>query len=463
MAKFFTPTRLSENIRKTPEGYLLCLDVPIARTGWQEYGPGETPLEVGDDGRVWIHREADEVFRAQTIASFNGKSVTVKHPQDFVDPSNWKMLTHGVAQNVRRGDEKDEDDEEMLLADLLVTDELAIGLIENGLREVSCGYDAEYEQTGEGEGRQYNIVGNHIALVEQGRAGSTYAIKDHKGKVTDMDLKELAASLAKLGKTLDGAIAKKAALDKKKAKTEDEGDATPEQVTYDDIKKCIQDLSGKLDSMMESKSGDEEKPAEKKEMPEDEDMEDSDEGEESGQNSRLEKLEAAVAKILKVIGKGGEDEEEESEEDMSGEDEDMEESEDEEEESESEDEEGEEAEESQKKKTGDSGAFEILTPGQSYKGKSARLECLKVFAKTKDGAKVLKKLGMAKPVIDSKSNVDMLFLAATALVKSERGTGLQGTKDSTKWKDLDLENTSSVGKSAEDLNEINAKHYGAAK
>ena len=35
-------TRLSENIsRREPEGYLFCLNVPVARTGTQEYLPEE--------------------------------------------------------------------------------------------------------------------------------------------------------------------------------------------------------------------------------------------------------------------------------------------------------------------------------------------------------------------------------------------------------------------------------------
>ncbi len=38
-------TRLSENIsRREPEGYLLCLNVPVARTGTQDYLPEELGL-----------------------------------------------------------------------------------------------------------------------------------------------------------------------------------------------------------------------------------------------------------------------------------------------------------------------------------------------------------------------------------------------------------------------------------
>ena len=41
-------TRLSENISKRePEGYLLCLNVPVARSGTQEYLPEELGLPPG--------------------------------------------------------------------------------------------------------------------------------------------------------------------------------------------------------------------------------------------------------------------------------------------------------------------------------------------------------------------------------------------------------------------------------
>lgn len=454
MGKFFTPSKISENIKETPEGYLLCLGVPIARTGWQEYGPGETPIEVGDDGRAWIYRDKKEVFRPQTVASFNAKPITIKHPEDFVTPENWKELSHGTIQNPRKGDEKDEDNEEMLIGDLLVTDEMAIGLIRNGLREVSCGYDAEYEETGKGEGKQYNIIGNHVALVEHGRAGSTYAIRDHRGDEELMDLKEMKEQLLKLGKTIDGLVDVKG----KKLTTKDDGGATPEQTVYDELKGMMKDMSDKIDGMMKGSKDDEKeekKPMEKKEG------EDEDEGEEL--SSRVKALEACVAKMLKKLGSGDEEEEssedEGEEEDMSG-GEDEEESEDDDMMDEACDVEGEEGEESQKK-TGDAALIEILTPGKKFKGKGARAECLKEFAKTKDGKKMLADLGMKKPTVDSKS-LNVVFLAASALMKSKRGTGLEGTKDVTKARKYTEDNVSDIltgGKSAEEMNEINAKFW----
>src|ERR1019366_7797155 len=98
--KFYTTSKISENMHETPEGYLVCVGVSIARTGEMSYGPGETPLEVGPDGIVLVTRDAKEVFRPETIASFEGKAVTLAHPTEFVSPINWTVLTKGVLQNI---------------------------------------------------------------------------------------------------------------------------------------------------------------------------------------------------------------------------------------------------------------------------------------------------------------------------------------------------------------------------
>ena len=187
--RFYTTSRLSENMEFTPEGYLLCKGVPIARTGALEYLPEEVPDELSEGASgpvVLVYRNADELFGEATIASYEGKPVTIEHPDDFVNPENWRDLTVGHAQNVRRGEG---DESGLLLADLLITDQRGIDLIiplkpEDGgepdepVREVSCGYDADYERLLPGIGRQTGIIGNHIALVPHGRCGSRCAIKD---------------------------------------------------------------------------------------------------------------------------------------------------------------------------------------------------------------------------------------------------------------------------------------------
>ncbi len=372
MAKFYAPTKLSENISETPEGFLLCMNVPIARTGWMEYADGEIPLEAGEDGLIHIYRSAEEVFRPETMASFEGKDVTIRHPHEFVSPDNWDYLSKGIAHNVRRANELDDKGEESLLADLIVKDAMTIKLVKAGLREVSCGYEAEYEQTGIGKGIQTNIIGNHIALVEQGRAGATYAINDEKGKVLMMGQKGIEFLKKKFGaKFVDEAMKE----DKKEDKSQD---------AYDELVKATKDLMTRVEGFKingeangggkgisakdkpagqdeakeepkkEEKAKDEEsKKEEPKKESKDEDKEEKEKSEDAeGEmkiEERLKALEAAVSKLLESKDEK-KDDEEKSEDDMEA-------SEDEDSEAESEDasSEGEEGEQSQKKaKAGDS-------------------------------------------------------------------------------------------------------------
>ena len=133
---FYLTGKIGEKRSTTPEGFLVCHDVPIARTGTQLYTADEVPIEPGPDGLVRIARDEAHVFRPETIASFEGKPVTVNHPDEFVNPENWKNLTVGFVQNVRRGDGIFND---LLLADLVITDADGIEYVNRELPEVSCG------------------------------------------------------------------------------------------------------------------------------------------------------------------------------------------------------------------------------------------------------------------------------------------------------------------------------------
>jgi hypothetical protein len=175
--RFYTTEQLGEKRSFTPEGFLLCEDVPIARVGTQIYGEHELPGMKGQDGLIRIHRDDDEVFKPAAVLSFAGKPVTNDHPPERVTPDNWHDYSVGTVINPRQGDGRLFDNS-FLYADLLVTSRKAIQDILDGKREVSAGYDAEYEQTQIGEGRQYKIIGNHVALVNRGRCGPSCHIGD---------------------------------------------------------------------------------------------------------------------------------------------------------------------------------------------------------------------------------------------------------------------------------------------
>ena len=189
--QYYTTSQLSENIKETPEGYLLCLNVPIARTGELLYSAKEIVTPDGEQifqgdasGMVRINRTAAELFSPETIASFEGKPACLLHPgRDdngypiLLNPDNWDEYTRGIMQGVRQG-EGDQGD--CLVADLLLTKPDAIEAVKLGLRQVSCGYNAEWVLDDESTGHQESIRGNHVALVPSGRCGSDCAIQDHE-------------------------------------------------------------------------------------------------------------------------------------------------------------------------------------------------------------------------------------------------------------------------------------------
>ncbi len=171
-----TTEEIGPNQGLTPEGFLLCRDVAIARTGVLVYHASELEgIQPDETGFIYVTREPEQVFSDTAMASFEGKPVTNLHPNDLVGPDTWSQVAVGTVQNVRRR-------ENLLVADLLITQAAAIRDVQLGLREVSCGYEARYEQTEPGKARQLSIVGNHVALVPRGRCGATCSIKDHEMK-----------------------------------------------------------------------------------------------------------------------------------------------------------------------------------------------------------------------------------------------------------------------------------------
>ncbi|WP_257756667.1 DUF2213 domain-containing protein [Burkholderia glumae] len=171
-----TAEQIGERQSLTPEGFLLCEAVPIARTGTQDYVYSELPELEAKDGIIVAERDADVLFDPETLASFETKTVTIDHPPDFVTPANYMTVTRGTVRNVRRGEGAQS---ELMLADLLIEDAEAIRRVQaKELTQVSNGYDADYEQIAPGRARQVRIVGNHVALVKNARCGPVCSIGD---------------------------------------------------------------------------------------------------------------------------------------------------------------------------------------------------------------------------------------------------------------------------------------------
>lgn len=179
MAHSYYGDKISKNMVLTPEGYLVCKDVPIGRIGWMDYYGQEIPAGFEEPtGKLCkVYRSPEELFSEATMASFEGKPVTNTHPSANLDVSTAPMIERGHAQNVRR-------DGDFLIADLHIKDAGLISEVQNNLkRETSSGYNCSWVPISDGKYEQREIVGNHVAIVPSGRAGPKVAIHDSKPKI----------------------------------------------------------------------------------------------------------------------------------------------------------------------------------------------------------------------------------------------------------------------------------------
>lgn len=176
--------RLTLDARKrTKEGYL-AVRAKAARTGIYDYLASEVNAPADrfkPSDRVRIYRDADEVFSEEAVRSFIGRPITNDHPSVPVTANNWKQFAGGVNMGAMR-------DGDYLAFDLLLTDADLIADVDAGKRELSNGYATDIDWTpghspdGQAyDARQTTIRGNHVAVVDAGRAGPDCAIADGKG------------------------------------------------------------------------------------------------------------------------------------------------------------------------------------------------------------------------------------------------------------------------------------------
>lgn len=174
----------SESTRSfTQEGYLKCVNVRLAKAPQvrQYYAYEFTSLEgYSADQTINVYTPAEELFKPESVASFNNVDATDYHPpKNEINASNWKDYHIGYCENVRQ-------ESDYLIGDLLIKDKISIDLIQSNERiEMSLGYAAVLvlESGTAPDGTPYqakfiNFVGNHVALVKYGRCGGDCRIGD---------------------------------------------------------------------------------------------------------------------------------------------------------------------------------------------------------------------------------------------------------------------------------------------
>jgi hypothetical protein len=159
-----------KDFKETDEGYLTITACPITR-------PGVFPYRRTDGGLSMEAKLPDELFSKTTVLSANAKPMTDDHPTEPVTAANYNKYSKGMTHNDAHVlDNK-------LLVSFTITDAETIKKINDGKRELSIGFQADVsKETGVYNGMQYDSVQrnmqiNHIAIVDEGRAGHEIAIR----------------------------------------------------------------------------------------------------------------------------------------------------------------------------------------------------------------------------------------------------------------------------------------------
>lgn len=231
----------------TDEGFLR---VPgkVARTGIQQYLACELGLD-GDPNRIVnVYRPEEEVFAADSLASYDSSDITLQHPDTLVDSSNYSRTVKGVVRGpgVRT-------DDDWVQCNLIVKAKDAVDAIMAGTCELSAGYTATYDDTPgiapDGtpyQFRQTNIRINHVAVVDRARAGSSARIFDTK-TTGDKAMHQITTDTGRVLEVADAAVAD--AFDRLNKRVNDaEAAAKSVQALLDGSNAKVDDLKAKLET-----------------------------------------------------------------------------------------------------------------------------------------------------------------------------------------------------------------------
>lgn len=161
-------------------GYLRVGSSNITRTQVAGYLGKEIPnykeFELEPDKIYYVLRPEAELKKA--VETFNNLPLTRKHIEIDVDNVPKEDIVGSLGDSAVYEDG-------FIKNSLIVYDQKYIDRIQNGKqKELSCGYRyTPVRQSGEFEGQHYDfvmtdIVGNHVALVKEGRAGHDVVVSD---------------------------------------------------------------------------------------------------------------------------------------------------------------------------------------------------------------------------------------------------------------------------------------------
>lgn len=171
-------------------GYWKYPDTKISRSGIFDYAGWQISDELDPDQIFKVYRPYEEISKKETVDSFNGVPFIEDH--EMIGEGFTPVDDRPAAGSLYNTHAEPSD----LYGDIVVYSEKVKDSIANGKKELSLGYFCEYvPEKGVYNGqtydyRQVNLLGNHIALVDRGRMGSTVKVQDSAtGESKTIDLK----------------------------------------------------------------------------------------------------------------------------------------------------------------------------------------------------------------------------------------------------------------------------------
>lgn len=162
-------------------GFMEVRDNPISKEGVFPYLGSEIPGAPNPDQIYYVYRPAEELARQETIDSFKLMPFIDEHEVLGVSgmPAERKGIQGTIGEQVYF-------DPPYLRGNIKIHSSAAQSLIKAGKVELSPCYGCDWmAEVGAFEGKPYqyvqrNIMGNHLALVEEGRTGPDVAVQDHR-------------------------------------------------------------------------------------------------------------------------------------------------------------------------------------------------------------------------------------------------------------------------------------------
>lgn len=169
-------------VERTPQGGLR-VDANLTRVGVFLYRNPD-----GSERREL--RPAEEVFKADSLATLADAPVTDLHPPAMVTTENHGTYSKGHARDVKH-------DDRFVTSKLVLQDKTLVGAVERKDRtQVSLGYTCREDLTpGIYNGERYDLIQrdiqyNHVAIVPSGRAGADVALRLDAAEMIEEQPKE---------------------------------------------------------------------------------------------------------------------------------------------------------------------------------------------------------------------------------------------------------------------------------